>query len=88
MEIFRTYTCHKKGIMSLVTWTQRRCEKCKRFLSKHQQKYCSKCAPEKHKVDSMERNRKYYKDSEFLIKEKLRHKVYWNAEKFNIGDSI
>ena len=34
----------RKGV-NLVTWSQRRCEKCKRFLSKHQQKYCSTCQP-------------------------------------------
>jgi RNA polymerase subunit RPABC4/transcription elongation factor Spt4 len=44
---FRTYL-HRRvnGIETRIlgTWAQRRCVKCQRFLSKHQQKYCSFCS--------------------------------------------
>lgn len=35
----RLYSSYK-----LVTWSQRRCIKCQRFLSKKQQKYCKPCS--------------------------------------------
>lgn len=42
---FRGYTnhSHDNSKRVLVTWSQRLCIRCKRFLSKRQIKYCSRC---------------------------------------------
>lgn len=41
---YRTNT-KLNGKRILKTWIQRRCIICQRFLSKTQQRYCSKCKP-------------------------------------------
>jgi rRNA maturation endonuclease Nob1 len=39
----RTYSSGK-----LKTWIQRRCDKCQRFLTKEEKKFCSRCAPKEY----------------------------------------
>ena len=59
--MIRTYTTHSengKVFHPLVTWSQRQCEKCHRFIAKHQQKYCTKCAPAIEKEQSLTLDRK------------------------------
>ena len=38
MQKTRLYSNNK-----LISWTQRQCEKCQRFLSKREEKYCKSC---------------------------------------------
>jgi len=46
-NIDRRYERHKwKGKATLKSWRQRRCQKCQRFLTKKQYKYCLACAKE------------------------------------------
>ena len=104
---------HVKGkrVISLLSWSQRRCVKCQRFLSKKQQKYCSKCKtiedskvsvrrqrsrylndPIYHKLINTyttEKSRKYYhENSEVRELRKLRGKVRWNPERFDVGQIV
>lgn len=52
---FRTYSTNSSHHHRLLTWTQRRCVKCQRFLSKLQKKYCKDCT----KIADKESQRKY-----------------------------
>ena len=64
----RVYTT-LKGIRKLVTWSQRRCLRCKRFLNKRQIKYCSKCKPIIRKENHTKRNSfRYHNDPEYRNK--------------------
>jgi rRNA maturation endonuclease Nob1 len=67
-----------KQVHRLVTWSQRRCEKCQRFLNKHQQKYCASC------VKIVEKERSLNRKEERL----LRGKIYWSPNRFNVGDYV
>jgi len=66
----RTYTVHiHNGPHVLVTWRQRRCCICQKYLGKHQQKHCYKCARKQRLEYSTEKfkewrikNREYYNE--------------------------
>jgi hypothetical protein len=52
----------KRGFKkTVIVWLQRRCQICKRFLSKRQIKFCEKCAIDKQRGLSLEY---YHKNSE------------------------
>jgi hypothetical protein len=84
---------HNKHV--LVSWIQLRCQRCKRFLSKRQLKYCDRCE----KLGYLERNnaffksakgkeantRAYYKNREEKL---LRANVYYNAERYEVGQIV
>jgi hypothetical protein len=88
----RTYTKKSKNgkiFEVLVTWTQDRCVRCKRFLSKHGQKFCDRCRLLKDKKQDLEcSNRLYQISSDFREERKLRAKVLRNADRFNVGDIL
>lgn len=71
----RTYTRKgaKKGQKRLATWTQDKCVICKRFLSKHQIKFCAKHAT---------RKEDYLRSREYRIKES-KNRYYVNREEIN-----
>ena len=47
---YRTYTQHKRGGQhELVTWMQRRCKVCGRFIGSHGQFLCKSCSIERRK---------------------------------------
>ena len=56
----RAYDWKKK----LLTWSQNRCVICKKFLSKHQKKYCAKHSVSVHK----ETAQKWYQDNRELTR--------------------
>jgi hypothetical protein len=56
----------------LVSWIQRRCIICKRFLSKKQHKLCSRCYKKKHNNIIRNRmNRKYKEDESFRNRKRI-----------------
>ena len=62
-EHSRSYTQHTyRGKHEVVTWFQKRCVVCKRFLSKRQEKYCGKCAPiqKKRITEEYKKNNPFY----------------------------
>lgn len=71
-----------KKISKLLTWSQRRCEICQRFLAKHQLKYCVECADKVHE----EQVKEFHKRNS--SEKKLRDFVRFNADKFNVGDIV
>lgn len=83
---YRVYECHTHKLLS---WIDRRCVKCKRFLSKRQVKYCAKCAPiEQRKLSNQlkkerERNNPIYKEEH-----KLRDIVRLHPDRFSVGDVV
>ena len=55
---YRTYIKHKRGGKNiLVTWSQRRCLRCQKFLSKRQEKHCSECAIKENREHAKNRQR-------------------------------
>ena len=46
---YRTYTHHKRGQQELVTWMQRRCKVCGRFIGGSKQFLCELCYIKQHK---------------------------------------
>jgi hypothetical protein len=44
----------------LVTWSQRRCSICNRFLTKKQHRYCKKCGKERIKIVTLSRDEMRY----------------------------
>jgi len=77
-----------KTLYKLVTWSQKRCKICQRFLSIKQQKYCDKCAEKVKKEQDKGCNRKRHMNPDFVSENKLRSFVYRNADKLNVGDII
>jgi PHP family Zn ribbon phosphoesterase len=61
----------------LVSWTQRTCSRCHRFLSKEDHKFCSRCV----ELGVYRRNRDKEEDN-------LRSKIYWNANRFEVGQIV
>jgi hypothetical protein len=47
-------------VSKLSTWSQRRCVKCQRFLSKNQNKYCANCAEESYRLKDLNQRRDKY----------------------------
>ena len=83
-RVFKTITINGKKITKLVTWSQRRCERCKKFLSKRQKKYCKKCSYIVYREDTLKSRRKpLYREEG-----RLRAKVEWHADSFNVGDLV
>lgn len=72
-EMSRTYTCHKwKGKIEVLTWTQGRCLKCKRFLAKREIKFCGRCRPLMNKLQNKLSTKNYrVKRSQLLNNIKL-----------------
>ena len=88
---YRIYTEHLKGTGELVSWIQRRCLVCKRFLGKREQKFCK----DHRKVNHKESMNKYLGSDKYSLYaysyrevDALRHKVYSHADEFKIGDYI
>ena len=52
---YRTYTKHKVGQNELLTWRQRRCKVCGRFIGGHRQFLCKPCYIKRHKQNMFER---------------------------------
>jgi len=70
---YRTYTQHiHNGKHIVVAWIQKQCEICKRFLSKHQLKYCSRCADKRIKEKKIGYMRKYRMKYPDKYKERMR----------------
>jgi len=83
----RSYTrLTNGGPAVLVIWSQRRCVRCKRFLSKHQQKYCGACSYKVQKEQDDKSRTKWNKQNRSNMI--LRSFVYRNADKLNVGDII
>lgn len=58
----RLYAHDKNTTKSrLITWSQRRCKICQRFLSKKQKKYCVKCAENGYKIYDKSYRSVYYR---------------------------
>ena len=89
---FRVYQGHKKdgvSLQTLVSWSQRRCQRCHRFLSKKQFKFCAKCKPLNDKEVTAKIDReKYANDTEYRDLKKLKDKVYYNSDRFEIGQIV
>ena len=70
----------------LILWSQNKCKKCQRFLSKNQIEFCDRCA-KKSRLESHRKSvKKWLSNNENKEQELLRWKVYYNAERFNVGD--
>ena len=52
-NFYRLYNINKEGKKILLSWIQRRCKFCKRYLRKHQKVFCDACA-QKVKVQQIE----------------------------------
>lgn len=80
---------------TLISWSIRCCKICKKFLSKHQLKYCKKCAKTVHQEQNVKCNTKH-KDRVLRLQKKsyyacggaLRKRIYRHVENYNIGDII
>ena len=60
----------------LVTWSQRRCEKCQRFLAIHQQKFCAKCKPvNDREVSARIMRERYRTNPEYRERTKFRSRI-------------
>jgi hypothetical protein len=72
---FRVYKNNR-----LVTWIQRRCRDCKRFLNKEQKVYCSLCSKkrERHSKRKKTEGTRFYKATWTA--------VYRHANQLNVGD--
>ena len=82
---WRNYTSHKLGeTPKLSTWIQRKCEVCRKFLSKKQHRFCSLHGNKKNQ------QRRLYLNYMEEIKEisRLRKKVLNHIEEFEVGDYI
>jgi hypothetical protein len=72
----------------LVSWSQRTCILCHKFLSKHQQKYCTKCYNKyKHEQDRLHqieyRKRKGHREKAILYAKEY-YKIYRGKLKENL----
>jgi hypothetical protein len=74
----------------LISWVQRRCDRCHCFLSKEERKYCKRCFPKVHSTQPDKRDYKSrcLKDPYHKIRMYLYCKVHRSADKFNVGDYI
>ena len=78
----RTYIQHIHGKTTLVTWSQKRCVRCKRFLSMKQLKYCKRCAVVMHKKRDLDYAHKH-KDLK-----KVRDFIYNHIETLEVGQYV
>jgi hypothetical protein len=68
----RVYSTRKETgkKLVLVTWIQRRCVACQRFLSKHQIKYCDRCKPKENlrvkRIGSLTSYHKTHSNAKYL----------------------
>lgn len=53
-RITTTKRINGKVVRKLISWSNRKCEICKRFLSKKQQKYSAKCEVLQHRENTKE----------------------------------
>jgi hypothetical protein len=82
-------TSTKKVEAVLLTWRQPVCQKCKRFLSKKQIKFCAKCKPlNDREVSTRTMKARYHNDSEFRAEEKLRDYVCRHVDEISVGDIV
>lgn len=72
---YRNYTLNGKPVHQLICWSQRKCQRCQRFLSKEQIKHCVKCA----KLYSDEQTRVSIQRPEYKLKHAI-HSKKWHAE--------
>ena len=85
----RTYIHNKfHGPQVLVTWCQRRCVRCQRYLGKREMKYCDRCRSEVNYPYKKYWEHRYLDCPEVKEEYRLRAKVHRNADRFNIGDII
>jgi len=75
-----------KKIIRLVSWSQKRCKICQRFLSLKQIKYCDRCADKVHREQSIKSSKENY--PKHFSKHRLRNLVYRHADTINIGDIV
>ena len=79
----RKYTTNGAGKLRqlnvLVSWSQRTCILCHKFLSKHQQKYCSKCyINHKYKEDRLKQIEYRKRPNHVPWHLRLENKEKWN----------
>lgn len=65
---------HRNKPVELLTWIQRRCIICQRFLSKKQQKYCFRCSKKVIYLKNVRRSQKR-KYSKNIIRELVNIKI-------------
>lgn len=41
---YRVWIEHTKGVFTLVSWIDKRCKRCGKFIKKHSRMYCPKCS--------------------------------------------
>lgn len=76
----------KKNI--LVTWTQRRCKICQRFLSMKQKLHCDRCRNRLDLEQGYRSNKNFGETQEGKEYYKLRNFVKYHSNEFNVGDMI
>jgi uncharacterized paraquat-inducible protein A len=68
--------------IELISWTQRRCRICKRFLSKWQKEYCRRCGEKiKKKLHAIYEITKYRSNKNYREKVSKRMKEYYGNKK-------
>jgi hypothetical protein len=81
----RTYTQHSmRGPKSVVTWSQRNCQRCKRFLGRRELKYCDRCRL----IIQKEQHKDYRHLAEYREDNILRARVYRHVDEINVGDYV
>lgn len=79
----RRYIQHTfKGKNKLVSWIQRRCVMCNRFLSLHQRKYCRKCS-HKLNIEYTKRWNNMHPENLRIAKKRFVEKYYKGLIKVN-----
>jgi hypothetical protein len=81
-RVFKDQYIQGKTVSKLASWSDRHCERCQRFLSKKQLKYCSRCAPIIHN-QQVKKNRVNPERRAIL---RLRNFLYYHASELKVGD--
>jgi hypothetical protein len=76
------------GYRILISWGQRRCIKCQRFLSKRELKYCKDCAKTANREQKKLNMKKYGCTTEYREYHNLQTKIYTNPYRYKVGDIV
>jgi hypothetical protein len=95
-RVFEQKHVNGKTTHLLLSWSQKRCIKCQRFLAKHQKEYCAECAKKAEK----ERDKLFYGrhpnymsylrdiNPERREQDRLRAFVYSHADELEVGQIV
>jgi len=72
----------------LISWIIKNCKDCGRFLNKYDHIYCSKCHDKRNNERSIKRYYKIRENLEFKEIHRLRAKIRYDPEKYNMGDYV